>query len=220
MALTFGDFSVDFAQRLLVGPGGEIRLGNKEFDLLQLLIEQRPRALSKDAIFARLWPDTFVTEGNVATLVTGLRFALGDDAKTPRFIRTVYGFGYAFIGDIVEPPAAHGDSLARWTLLYENQFIPLCPGVHIVGRFGSDVIVVPDPSVSRRHARLTVAGDTLMIEDLGSKNGTWIGESRVDAPTFVQSGAPILLGSQSVRFVALPGDDSTVDISDRDGNRS
>ena len=82
MALSFGDFSVDFAQRLLCGAAGEIRLGNKEFDLLQLLIEQRPRALSKDEIFARLWSDTFVTEGNVATLVTGLRFALGDDANT------------------------------------------------------------------------------------------------------------------------------------------
>jgi DNA-binding winged helix-turn-helix (wHTH) protein len=216
MALSFGHFSVDLAQRLLLGAGLEIRLGTKEFDLLQLLIEQRPRALSKHDIFTRLWPDTFVSEGNLATLVTGLRFALGDNPRAPKFIRTVYGFGYAFVGEVTESQAAEGDVRTRWTLVYQNRSIPLRDGVHVLGRFGSDVIVVPAPTVSRRHARLTVTANTLLIEDLGSKNGTWVGDVRVDAPTPVGSGVQVLLGSQPLLCFLSGGDESTLDLK-RDG---
>ena len=210
MALSFGHFTIDFAQRLLVGAGAEIRLGNKEFDLLRLLIEQRPQALSKDDIFSHLWPDTFVSEGNLATLVTGLRLALGDNPKAPKFIRTVYGFGYAFVGDVVESPAAANDVRTRWALVCQNRLIPLTDGVHVLGRSGSDVIAVPAQTVSRRHARLTVTEDTLLIEDLGSKNGTWVGEVRVEAPMLVESGVQILLGSQPLLFFLSGGDGSTV----------
>jgi len=103
MRLAFGDFVIDFDQRRLLSAQQEVRLTPKAFDLLRLLIETRPKALSKQEIFDRLWPGTFVTENNLATLVADLRSSLGDQASEPRFIRTVYAFGYAFVGDIAAP---------------------------------------------------------------------------------------------------------------------
>jgi len=88
--LSFGEFVIDFDERRLSSSGHEIRLTPKAFDLLRLLIETRPKALSKQEIFDRLWPGTFVTENNLATLVADLRSSLGDQASGPRFIRTVY----------------------------------------------------------------------------------------------------------------------------------
>src|SRR6188768_719293 len=94
MRLAFGDFVIDFDERRLLSAQQEVRLTPKAFDLLRLLIETRPKALSKQEIFERLWPGTFVTENNLAALVADLRSSLGDQASEPRFIRTVYAFGY------------------------------------------------------------------------------------------------------------------------------
>jgi DNA-binding winged helix-turn-helix (wHTH) protein len=61
MRLSFGDFVIDFGERRLFSGRQEIRLTPKAFDLLRLLIENRPNAMSKQDIFERLWPGTFVT---------------------------------------------------------------------------------------------------------------------------------------------------------------
>ena len=68
MRVSFGEFVADFDQRLSAA-GREIRLTPKGFELLELLVGNRPKALQKDELFARLWPGTFVTENNLATLV-------------------------------------------------------------------------------------------------------------------------------------------------------
>src|SRR6185295_11359146 len=96
-SLTFGEYRLDLATRQLFRAADEIRLSPKAFDLLQLLIEHRDRAVPKAELHAHLWPRTFVTEANLASLVAEVRRALGDLAGAPRFIRTVHRFGYAFI---------------------------------------------------------------------------------------------------------------------------
>jgi TolB-like protein/DNA-binding winged helix-turn-helix (wHTH) protein/Flp pilus assembly protein TadD len=83
-----------------------IRLTPKAFDLLGALLETRPRALSKTEIRDRLWPQTFVTEATLASVVSELRAALADDAKDPRFVRTVHGHGYAFAGTATDDAEA------------------------------------------------------------------------------------------------------------------
>ena len=64
-----------------------------------MLAGARPKALSKKALQERLWPSTFVAEANLSNLVAEIRQALGDNARAPRFIRTVHRFGYAFCGE-------------------------------------------------------------------------------------------------------------------------
>ena len=99
MLLVFGDFAFDQERRQLLSTGQPVRLEPKAYELLGLLLERRPKALSKAQIHGVLWPGTFVSESVLAGLVTDLRAALGDDVRQPRYIRTVHGFGYAFCGE-------------------------------------------------------------------------------------------------------------------------
>ena len=101
--LSFGDFTFDQERRQLLRSGEPVPLETKAYELLALLLSRRPNALSKAQIRDVLWPGTSVSESALARLVTQLRAACGDDAQTPRFIRTVHGFGYAFCGEAREP---------------------------------------------------------------------------------------------------------------------
>ena len=210
MRLTFGEFVIDFDERRVYSSVQEIRLTPKAFDLLRLLIENRPKALSKQEIFDRLWPGIFVTENNLATLVADLRASLGDQAAEPRFIRTIYAYGYAFLGD-AGPPAPimppHGST--RWLLLCGGREIPLQPGANILGRTGEGIIALDATSVSRQHARVTIAEGQAVIEDLGSKNGTWVGPVEVTGPTPLRNGDPIRLGSLIVTIHSSANDMTT-----------
>ena len=96
MSFWFGDFELDQERRQLLRSGAPVPLEPKAYELLSLLVERRPRALSRAQIRDVVWPQTFVSESTLAVVVNGIRQALDDDARHPRFIRTVHGFGYAF----------------------------------------------------------------------------------------------------------------------------
>ena len=203
MRISFDRFTLDTDERRFFDGGAEIHLAPKAFALLAFLIEERPRAISKDDILRRLWPGTFVTENNLATLISDLRVALTDDARAPRFLRTVYGYGYAFTGDLPGGPLEEGRGVpSPWHLLHDHREIGLRSGVNILGRAGDGVIVVDSPTISRNHARISVSGDHATVEDLASKNGTWVGTSRVTTPTVLNHGDELRLGSVvlTVRF--------------------
>jgi DNA-binding winged helix-turn-helix (wHTH) protein len=94
--VTFGEFVLDPDTRELLRGNTPVPLSPKAFQLLAVLVENRPKALSKSDLQERLWPGTFVVEKNLTNLVTEIRAALGDDASDPVFVRTVHRFGYAF----------------------------------------------------------------------------------------------------------------------------
>jgi TolB-like protein/DNA-binding winged helix-turn-helix (wHTH) protein/Tfp pilus assembly protein PilF len=106
MPLHFGEVTLDESRRQLLRGEEPLRISPKAFQLLMALVDANSRALSKEELQQRLWPDTFVTEGNLATLVAELRSVLGDDARNPRYIRTVHGFGYSFEAPVVGPEKA------------------------------------------------------------------------------------------------------------------
>jgi WD40 repeat protein/DNA-binding winged helix-turn-helix (wHTH) protein len=99
MSFWFGDFELDQERRQLLRAGEPVPLEPKAYELLSLLLERRPKALSRAQIRDVVWPGTSVSESALAVAVNGIRHALGDDARQPRFIRTVHGFGYAFCGE-------------------------------------------------------------------------------------------------------------------------
>jgi DNA-binding winged helix-turn-helix (wHTH) protein len=210
MRVSFREFDVDFDQRRLFAGDREVRIAPKALDLLRLLIDKRPAAIGKSEIFARLWPDTFVTENTLATLIGDLRSALGDDASAPVIIRTAYGFGYAFVAEIAkQPPAVTPETVTQWMLVSGPREIPLPTGVTILGRSGPGVITLDSSTVSREHARLTVTSEQLVIDDLGSKNGTWVGQVPVSGPTPLKDGDEIRLGSFVVAVCAVAPGSST-----------
>ena len=96
MRVRFGDFALDTGTRELTRSGTVQALSSKAFDLLAILVADRPRIVSKARLQEELWPDRFVVEKNLANLVCEIRAALGEDASNPRFIRTAHRFGYAF----------------------------------------------------------------------------------------------------------------------------
>lgn len=187
MRFHFGEFCFDSDRRELSGDGGRIHLTRKALQLLQLLLEQRPRVLSKEEIQSTLWPSTFVEESNLSVLVTEVRQALGDNARKPRFVRTSHGFGYGFVADVRDERTAtvrihHG----------ERQFA-LVEGENLVGRDDAARVRLTGPGISRRHARIVVDGDIATIEDLGSKNGTFVCGKRVESSARLRDGDEILV---------------------------
>lgn len=184
MRIRVGDCTLDTGSRELTRDGAALQLTPKAFTLLETLAEAHPAAVSKQDLYAKLWGGVFVEEGNLHTLVSEVRGAIGDDAHS--VIVTKHRFGYALAS--LDRPAA-----AQVRLVAGALDIPLRYGENIIGR---DQIGTPD--VSRRHARVVVADDSVTIEDLGSKNGTWIGSQRI-ASCEVSDGDEVLLGHTRVR---------------------
>jgi hypothetical protein len=157
--------------------------GSWSLDLLTTLLRGRPRALSKAELRERIWPDTFVSETSLANLVAELRSALGDEARRPRYIRTVHRHGYAFCGAATEdaeasPERARGGTRVR--LFLRDREVALTLGTHVIGREPEAAVWIDSTHVSRRHARIVVSATGASIEDLGSKNGTLVNRARVD----------------------------------------
>lgn len=201
MRARFGPFVLDSASRELLRERRSLSLSPKAFDLLVLLVESRPRALSKRELHERLWPATFVVDANLTNLVAELRKALEDDAREPRFVRTVHRYGYAFAADVAEAaeaPAAPGDRLSSCSLEWQGGRVTLRQGEHLIGRDPDTAACIKDPSVSRQHARLRIAGDDATLQDLGSKNGTLVNGQPITSPSPVSDGDEITFGSVRV----------------------
>jgi DNA-binding winged helix-turn-helix (wHTH) protein len=201
MRAVFGEFTFDDETRQLLRNGKGVPVAPRVFDLLGVLLVNRPRALSKSDLMDALWPRTFVSESNLASLVNDLRAALGDDARNPTWIRTVYGFGYAF---------TEGASFPRHRLLWAGREAGLSDGVIVLGRDASADLLVVDGSVSRRHARIEVRAQRVTLEDLDSKNGTFHGGKRITSAVALSDGDEIRLGSVLLRFVSASSDGSTL----------
>lgn len=168
----FGEFRFDCASHLLLRNGAEQHLSPKAQKLLRMLLLNRPDAVSREEIYDVLWPSTYVSETNLAGIVRELRHALGDDARSSQYIRTVHGFGYAFARDAKTGYAAPTVPVA--TLSCEGQRHLLYEGENWVGRAHDCRVVLTDPTVSRRHAVIIITGKTLVIEDRRSLNGTYV----------------------------------------------
>jgi DNA-binding winged helix-turn-helix (wHTH) protein len=208
MRFVFGDCVFDLGTRQLVRAGQAVHVSPKALELLHLLMESRPNAVAKAAIHDRLWPATFVSESNLSTLVTELRQALGDDAREPRHLRTVHGFGYAFCGEAAEPGAVAPSPRVALRLVLGTREIPLGQGENVLGRDPASVVWIDSPRASRRHALIRVSGEEAVVEDLGSKNGTLVNGTRVQSPTRLRDGDRLEVGV-AMTFRTLAAGDST-----------
>jgi DNA-binding winged helix-turn-helix (wHTH) protein len=220
MRLRFDDLTFDAEARQLWVADREVPLSPKAFDLLAFLIARRPEAVSKADIRDRLWPATFVSESSLPSLVSEIRDAIEDHRRQAALIRTVHGFGYAFRAEppAVQAPAATGSCSAR--LVGTDFDVALAPGENVVGREGEGIVVVRSSTVSRRHARIVVDAEGSLIQDLGSKNGTYVNDRRVGEPTPIVTGDQVRFGSLLFTFRLSRGDDSTETVSTRNGTRS
>jgi DNA-binding winged helix-turn-helix (wHTH) protein len=195
---TFGSCVLDDDTRQVCRSGQVVHLAPKAYTLLRLLLHARPRVLSTLELYQQVWPDAVVSESSLSTLVAELRVALGDSARAARYIRTAYGFGYAFVAPVTALPAAaavDAAALGSCALKWGERAIPVPEGVHLVGRAADALVAIDDPTVSRHHARLTRSRAALTIEDLSSRNGTFRNGVRLTAIAPLHDGDLLVVGS-------------------------
>ena len=202
--LEFGDFFFDAGARQLTRSGESVHLTSKAIDLLTLLASRRPDAVAKKEIHQQLWPSTFVSDVSLTTLIFELRTALGESARKPKFIRTVHGFGYAFQGDSGQSDTASDET--PFCIIYDGREFGLQRGENLLGRSRDCRVRLDATRVSRRHARITIDGDAALIEDCGSRNGTWVGGQRTAGRQRLKDGDEIGIAGISMRFrILAPG---------------
>ena len=211
MKITFGAFTLDCGARSLFRETQPVHLSPKAFDLLKLLVDRAPDAVSKQEIHAQLWPGTFVSDVNLAVLIAEIREALAETARRPKYIRTVQRFGYAFsAATAVDRTARTGSA---WWIEWErgDRRAALAFGENVIGRDPTGDVRIAAISVSRRHAIIRVSSDCVTLQDLGSKNGTYVDGVRVTDATPVGEGSEICFGTAPVTLHrTAPGPTETV----------
>ena len=153
MRVRFRECVLDSETRELLVGGRTVHLTPKAFELLAILIEARPRALSKAEIHEKLWPSTFVSEGTLTSLLAEVRSAIGDEKHDNRLIRTVHRFGYAFAGPVEIEGAGPESARARLSR-------PGSTGAPELGLEEGENVLGRDPSrghLPRRHERVAPA---------------------------------------------------------------
>ena len=211
MAVTiqFGDFALDADARRLTHDGVDLHLSPKAFQLLALLLQARPAVLDRATLRRHLWPDTHVVDASLGNLVSEIRSTLGDSSPGSPWLRTVHGVGYAFSGSAHDAGGARasagtGDALRCW-LIWRDHPVPLDQPENIVGRDPGCTVWIDAPGVSRRHARILIAGapeDPARIEDLGSTNGTYLRGRLVSGTATLADGDAVTLGEATLTFRA------------------
>jgi DNA-binding winged helix-turn-helix (wHTH) protein/TolB-like protein/Tfp pilus assembly protein PilF len=98
---SFDEFTLDVRNRELLRGGKPVILPAKAFDMLVALIENGGSLVSKDQLFSRVWPHQVVEESNLTVQVSAIRKALGDRTSNPKYLLTVPGHGYRFIGALI-----------------------------------------------------------------------------------------------------------------------
>jgi DNA-binding winged helix-turn-helix (wHTH) protein len=206
----FGEFVLDSDTRELLREGSPLHLSPKAFQLIEELVRNAPRAMSKADLQDLLWPNTFVVEANLQHLVGEIRSALDDDPRRPRFVRTVRGFGYAFKHRRFSMTEGTRRCLVC-RLRWDDGRVTLTDGEHVVGRDPSVDIVLESTTVSRRHARIRISAIDVTLEDLGSRNGSFVSGRRVEGTVKIADGDNLRFGRVpvSVRVYSRTGSTAT-----------
>ena len=172
---SFDNFELDVGNRQLLRDGRPMPLPAKAFDLLQTLLENNGRLVEKDELFSSVWRDQIVEESNLTVHVSQIRKALGENKNKPRYIETVPGYGYRFVGEVDD---ADGDELVFETETFSR--------ITIDREDSTDAIILDD----EKHTQ----GDSGKIAD-HQKVIDPVRRSRLPLAMLAIGGAAILLAS-------------------------
>ena len=114
MVYRLGTLEVDPDNFLLTENGEAISVEPLVFDLIVYLIRNRDRLITRQELFDEIWPGRVVSDTSLSNHIKSARKALRDDGQAQKFIKTVHGRGYRFVGDIqtTEPQPVRSDRKA------------------------------------------------------------------------------------------------------------
>jgi DNA-binding winged helix-turn-helix (wHTH) protein len=203
----------------------------KIMDVLVLLASRPGHVFSRADIIDAVWAKKFIGESALSRAVALLREALADDSHVPRFIETIPKRGYRLLVAAERVDEATADAAVRagahradpgadaqgraarpeglCSLIWGQMRLALADGEHLIGRDPQAVLRIPSNRVSRQHARLAVSGAHAVLEDMGSRNGTFVRGRRVTAPLELASGDEIFVGSEVITFAVTFPEGST-----------
>jgi len=201
--IRFGPFEADLMSGELRKTGVRVAVQAQPFEILAALLERPGVLITREELRVRIWPnEVFVDfDHGLNKGVSKLREVLGDDGSKPRYVETLPRRGYRFIATVSEQSIEAAGHAVVARLLHEGKTIPLSPGVHFIGRDESSAVCLNSATVSRRHARLTLAANAASIEDLHSKNGTRVKGKAIRGVTQLHNGDQIEVGSIALTFL-------------------
>jgi len=169
-------------------------------DLLVCLAESPGELVSKRRLIDEVFQAEFVTENALTHLVAELRSAFGDSSRNPRYIETIPRRGYRLIAEVTRDSGARTEPPLCVLVREDGSEITLHEGENAIGRSPDAAVYIDVWEVSRHHARINVRGDVAEIEDLGSKNGTFVRGQRIEGRQPLQNADEIQIGLGLARF--------------------
>lgn len=210
----FDGVTVDVPAMRVCRGTSELALEPKAFRLLQFLIENRERVLSKEEIFRVVWEDRAVSDNALTRAIAQIRKALDDDPRKPKYIDTVPTVGYRFIGMLEGAPASATESPARsprwWTALWVAAVLLVAAGVAGVAfwRLRPAPVAAPPP-ISAPVALTTYRGseDNPSFSPDGDQVAfQWNGENQDNFDIYVKTLRP---DATPLRLTSDPAQDVT-----------
>jgi DNA-binding winged helix-turn-helix (wHTH) protein len=204
VAVRFGDYEFDAVRRRLTRHGVPVHLTPLAFTLLERLIADAPRVCTKEELHKLLWPDSFVSDASLTSLIKELRRAL-DDREARVLIRTVNRVGCAFGGAVepvtVTPPPS---TSIHWVEV-NGRRLRLHAGENLIGRTPDAEVVLDVANISRRHAVIVVSDGSAELRDLGSTNGTRANDRLLEGPLTIADGDRIVVGKVTLVYRRASG---------------
>jgi DNA-binding winged helix-turn-helix (wHTH) protein len=204
MTYRFGPFRYETESRRLFRGAEEVPLKHKARELLVLLLQNPDRLMTHEDLIERVWPTIAITDDAVRFQISELRKALGPEAES--YLKTIPREGYRWEEPVRSdgaPGKPRGASGISCRLVLETREVALATGENIIGRDQDAVLWIDHTGVSRHHARILVSDGGATLEDLGSKNGTYLSGARLDGASPLSDGDEIRIGPTRMTFRAL-----------------
>jgi DNA-binding winged helix-turn-helix (wHTH) protein len=193
---SFGQFDLDLGRGELRTNGEEIPLEPRVFALLSYLVENAGRVIDRSELLDKIWPETHVSDASLTQAIASLREALEDDPRESLYVTTLPRRGYKFVAKVIVGRTPR----AACHIFYGVREIVLATGENVIGRARDAAVCIRSDAVSRRHARIMVSATGATIEDLGSRNGTWVSDRRIEGLCDLRDGDQIVIGSVVLFF--------------------